>query len=163
MNIVKFIKSEKVQSLIQFVKFCIVGVSNTAISYGIDILCYYIIFANSNFSFIINVLTAFGVTATSKAVKTVIASILAFIISVTNSYFWNNRFVFKSGSKTFKDHCKIYCKTFLCYGITGLIISPIIKVILTNLGIAYALSSFASLIITIPLNFLLNKFWAFKR
>ncbi len=162
MNIKSFLEGSKGKALVQFIKFCLVGVSNTAISYVIDIVCYYILFANSNFSGIINILTAFGITATSKAVKTIIASILAFIISVTNSYFWNNRFVFKSGNKTFGDHIKAYFKTVLCYGLTGLIISPVVKVLLTNMGIIYAISSFASLIITIPINFLMNKFWAFR-
>ena len=162
MNVKDFLEGSKGKALIQFIKFCLVGVSNTAISYVIDIICYYVLFANSNFTGMINILTAFGITATSKAVKTIIASILAFIISVTNSYFWNNRFVFKSGNKTFGAHIKAYFKTVLCYGVTGLIISPIVKVLLTNMGIIYAISSFASLIITIPINFLLNKFWAFK-
>ncbi len=162
MNIKSFFENPKGKALIQFIKFCLVGVSNTAISYVIDIVCYYVLFANSNFPGIINILTAFGVTATPKAVKTVIASILAFIISVTNSYFWNNRFVFKSGNKTLGAHLKAYFKTVLCYGVTGLVISPVVKVLLTNMGIIYAISSFASLIITIPVNFLLNKFWAFK-
>ncbi|MBR6903083.1 MAG: GtrA family protein, partial [Clostridia bacterium] len=54
-----------------------------------------------------------------------------------------------------------YLKTILCYGITGLVLSPIIKILLKNAGIAYYIAAFSSLIITVPLNFILNKFWAF--
>lgn len=163
MKIKKFLSNPKLVALIQFVKFCIVGVSNTLISYGIDMLCFYVLFAFSDFRGAVNLLSKIGITASADTVKTVIASILAFVISVTNSYFWNNRFVFKSGNSTFKAHLKSYFKTFLCYGVTGLIISPVIKVLLVNAGISYAIASFGSLVITIPINFILNKFWAFKR
>ena len=163
MKIKELLKNEKFAAFIQFIKFCIVGVSNTLISYGIDMLCFYVLFAFSDFHGWVSLLGKIGITASADLVKTVIASILAFVISVTNSYFWNNRFVFKSGNSGVKAHLKSYIKTFLCYGVTGLVISPIIKVLLVNAGIPYAIASFGSLIITIPINFILNKFWAFKK
>ncbi|MBQ6714086.1 MAG: GtrA family protein [Clostridia bacterium] len=163
MKLKELLKTEKFAAFIQFVKFCIVGVSNTLISYGIDMLCFYVLFGFLDFQGAVNLLSKIGLTASADTVKTVIASILAFVISVTNSYFWNNRFVFKAGNSTFKDHLKSYFKTFLCYGVTGLIISPVIKVLLVNASIPYAIASFGSLIVTIPINFILNKFWAFKK
>ena len=62
----------------------------------------------------------------------------------------------------FKEHLKAYLKTVVCYGITGLVLSPIIKVLLSNVGVPYYIASLGSLVITIPLNFVLNKFWAFN-
>ncbi len=162
MKIKELLKNEKFAAFIQFVKFCIVGVSNTLISYGIDMLCFYVLFAFSDFRGWVLILGKIGVTASAQTVKVILASILAFVISVTNSYFWNNRFVFKSGNHGLKAHIKSYIKTFLCYGITGLIISPVIKTWLVGLGISYAIASFGSLVVTIPMNFILNKFWAFK-
>ena len=47
MNKIKAIlQSEKLAPLIQFIKFGLVGVSNTAISYGVEMLCYYVLFKN---------------------------------------------------------------------------------------------------------------------
>lgn len=135
-------------ALIQFIKFGLVGVSNTAISYGIDMLCYYVLLVHVNMP---------------QNAKVVVTSILAFAISVTNSYIWNNRFVFRSeNKKTVREHVKSYCRTVVCYGVTGLILSPILKMLLVNWQFQYWLASLASLIVTIPLNFVLNKFWAFR-
>ena len=151
-------------SLVQFIKFGIVGLSNTAISYGIDMLCYYVLFAGVKFSFILRILKTMGIAGDSDAVRVVITTLIAFVISVTNSYFWNNRFVFGDGEKKkFSAHIKPYAKTFACYGITGLVMAPILKVVFTNYGMPYWLAGFVVLIITIPLNFLLNKFWAFGK
>lgn len=158
----QLLKNEKIAPLVQFVKFGIVGVSNTAISYGIDLLCFYVLFAKAEFVSLISLLSSMGITTQAETLKTVFASILAFVISVTNSYYWNNRYVFSSGEKTFSEHLKSYFKTVICYGVTGLVLSPAIKVVLKNMGIPYYIASLGSLVVTIPLNFLLNKFWAFK-
>lgn len=44
----KKLEEGKTAPLLQFVKFGLVGVSNTAISYGIEMLCYYVLFAKIN-------------------------------------------------------------------------------------------------------------------
>lgn len=158
----KMLENPKAAALLQFVKFGLVGVSNTLISYGTEMLCYYLLFVNAKFSGLVSLLGRIGINSSSDTVKIVITTAIAFVISVTNSYYWNNRFVFRTGEKGFCDHVKTYIKTLLCYGITGLVLSPIIKVILRNMGIPYYIASLASLIITIPLNFIMNKFWAFS-
>lgn len=140
-------RGERWAELLQFIKFCLVGLSNTLISYAIDLFCYYVLFS----------------AMSAEVLKTVLASVLAFVISVTNSYFWNSRFVFKSGTQTAKAHLKAYLKTVLCYSFTGLLLAPALKVWLCDLGLIYALAGLSSLVVTVPLNFLLNKFWAFKK
>lgn len=163
MNKIKaLLQNEKLSSLIQFIKFGLVGVSNTAISYGIEMLCYYVLFKNTKFIGILNLLALFGISTDGNNVKIVITTIIAFVVSVSNSYFWNNRYVFGSGKKSFSEHFKTYFKTFACYGITGLILSPIIKILLTKISVPFFIASLGALVITIPLNFVMNKFWAFK-
>jgi len=163
MNKIKaLLQNEKLSSLIQFIKFGLVGVSNTAISYGIEMLCYYVLFKNTKFIGILNLLALLGISTDGNNVKIVITTIIAFVVSVSNSYFWNNRYVFGSGKKSFSEHFKTYFKTFACYGITGLILSPIIKILLTKISVPFFVASLGALVITIPLNFVMNKFWAFK-
>lgn len=163
MNKIKaLLQNEKLSSLIQFIKFGLVGVSNTAISYGIEMLCYYFLFKNTKFIGILNLLALLGISTDGNNVKIVITTIIAFVVSVSNSYFWNNRYVFGSGKKSFSEHFKTYFKTFACYGITGLILSPIIKILLTKISVPFFIASLGALVITIPLNFVMNKFWAFK-
>lgn len=163
MNKIKaLLQNEKLSSLIQFIKFGLVGLSNTAISYGIEMLCYYVLFKNTKFIGILNLLALLGISTDGNNVKIVITTIIAFVVSVSNSYFWNNRYVFGSGKKSFSEHFKTYFKTFACYGITGLILSPIIKILLTKISVPFFIASLGALVITIPLNFVMNKFWAFK-
>lgn len=142
------IGDSKYAPILQFIKFGIVGVSNTLISYGIEMVCYYFLFANVPWL---------------DNIKIIITSILAFTISVTNSYYWNNKYVFATGSpKKLKDHLKTFVKTVLCYGSTGLLLAPAIKIYLNHMGLPYWIASLLSFIVTIPLNFILNKLWAFQ-
>ena len=117
---------------------------------------------NSKFIWILDVLSRIGLSTDANNVRIVITTVIAFVISVTNSYFWNNRYVFSSGKKSFAQHIKTYFKTFACYGITGLVISPIIKILLDRISVPYFIASLGALVITIPLNFIMNKFWAFR-
>ncbi len=119
----------------QFLKFGIVGVSNTLISLGVYYLLYFI------------------------GVNYLIANTMGFIISVLNSYYWNNRYVFK---KTQKGHLKPLMKTFMSYGLTFLLSTGLLFLMVNYLGISKVVAPIIAIIITIPINFLMNKLWAFK-
>jgi putative flippase GtrA len=125
--------------LIQFIKFGIVGFSNTAISY-----------------IIYSVLVYFGL-------HYIIASVAAFIVSVLNSFFWNDRYVFKRRSGEKRGFWGTLLKTYVSYAFTGLVLHNIllsffIEILRVNKFIAPLLG----LAVTIPLNFVLNRKWAFK-
>ena len=135
------------KNLLQFIKFGIVGASNTAISYGIEMLCYYVLLVHVGWV---------------EGVKIVVVSVLAFVTSVTNSYYWNNRYVFRSSqSKTRGEHLVAYLKTMLCYGITGLALAPWLKMWLGSMGFPFWLGSLLIYAVIIPISFVINKFWAF--
>jgi putative flippase GtrA len=162
MSIRESLRDPKLRGLVQFIKFGLVGVSNTAISYGVEMLCYYVLFGQTDFTGIAGLLCSLGLGATDETVRIVLTSVLAFVISVTNSYYWNSRYVFKAGERrSVGQHVRAYLRTMLCYGITGLVLSPVLKVWLNGLGVPYWAASLGSLVVTIPLNFVLNKFWAF--
>lgn len=120
----------------QFIKFGIVGISNTAIS----LVIYYI------FVFIDKDLYIAGNTA-------------GFIVSVLNAYYWNNKYVF---CKTEKDNTKPLIKTFVAYGSTFLLGTAFLFLMVNYVGISEILTPLINLLVTVPLNFLLNKFWAFR-
>ena len=133
--------------LLQFVKFGLVGVSNTLINYAVDMLCYYVLLRP---------------LPLSEQARIICSSAIAFIISTTNAFILNSRFVFKAeGPQSKSSLFKTYLRTVACYALTGLLLAPAIKVWLTNAGIPFWATSLLSLIVTIPLNFLMNKFWAF--
>ena len=127
---------EQWQSFFQFVKFCLVGVSNTAISLGV-----YYIFLMIDPDFYI------------------IGNAAGFVISVLNSYFWNSKFVFDKKD----EKGKTIVKTFVAYG-TNLLLGTILLYLFVDiLNISEYLAPLLNLIITVPLNYVLNKKWVMKK
>lgn len=130
---------EQWKAFLQFVQFGIVGLSNTLISYVTYL-----------------VLCAFGMYY-------ILASVISFVVSVTNSFYWNSKYVFESDTSTFELIVKSYVKTFLSYAGTGLVLGNILLYVYVEwIHIPSWIAPAINLIITIPLNFILNKLWAFK-
>lgn len=125
--------------LIQFIKFGIVGISNTLISYVV-----YVVLVGVHINYLL-------------------ASIAGFIVSVLNSYYWNNKYVFKKQEDEQRTWWKTLIKTFVSYAGTGLILSNILLVIWVEwIKVPQIVAPLINLLITVPLNFIINKFWAFK-
>lgn len=157
-------QNPRTASLMQFVKFGIVGMSNTAISYAIEILCYYVLFVQTEFSVFRRLCSILGIEFSVETARILFTSILAFVVSVTNSYYWNNKHVFGSKEKkSIMQHISTYLKTAACYALTGLFLAPWAKTWLGEQGIPYWFSTLLVLIVTIPLNFVMNKLWAFRK
>lgn len=125
--------------LTQFVKFGMVGAVNTVLSLVIQW-----IFLALGFYY-------------------QIGNAVAFVITVFISYLLNGYFVFgkESGEKIFS--WKALCKVYLSYSVTGLFLTFILLYIWNDLvGINPNISPVINLLFTIPINFLLNKFWAYR-
>lgn len=122
-------------NIYQFIKFGLVGCSNTVISLAIY---YVLVYFKINY---------------------IIANIVGFIVSVLNAYYWNSKYVFKSNNNNKKS--KII-KTYCSYGLTFLLSNGLLYFQVDILGISKIIAPIVSLLVTIPTNFLLNKFWTFK-
>lgn len=153
-------------NFMQFIKFSLVGVSNTLISEGLYVI---IVFFGGHY---------------------LLASLVGFVLSVLNAYYWNNKYVFKeqpaqSGEK--RIWWKTLLKTYAAYS-GGYLLNVVLLVLwidilrigrlfedlaalCISLGIdrldAQTLGEIVAaginLIITIPLNYVINKYWTFKR
>lgn len=132
-------KEDLKRALWQFIKFGLVGLSNTAVSFAI----YYI------FLFINPALYLWG-------------NVVGWVVSVFNSFFWNNKYVFQQKEQSWGLWFKRLGRNYLCYGASFLLGTALLYVQVQHLGISEALAPVLNLIVTIPLNFLLNKFWAFR-
>lgn len=147
----------------QFVKFGLVGVLNTLISEGVYVI---IVFLGGHY---------------------LVASITGFALSVLNAYYWNSRYVFKeeeNGAK--RVWWRTLLKTYVAYLggqllNMGLLILWVDIVKISNwfgwlaerfwlLGIrqldAETIGEIAAaginLVVTVPINYFLNKYWAFR-
>ena len=133
------------EALIQFVKFGMVGATNTLISYGINVL----------------VLTL--LKPLQLPWDYVAGNIIAFILSVLWSFYWNNKYVFTTKEGEKRNLWRALLKTYLSYAFTGIFLTNILSYIWVDvLGISKYVAPLINLIISIPINFLINKLWAFK-
>lgn len=125
----------------QFVKFGIVGLSNTLISIGVYQLCVHVLGWNY-----------------------LAANACGLAISVVNAYYWNNRVVFGQGEqKTMGQHVLGYLKSLTAYGGTFLLDSALLIFWVEVVHTGETLAPFLNLCVTIPLNFLVNKYWTFRK
>lgn len=127
------------EKLQQFVKFGIVGLSNTLISYVVYVVLVFC------------------------GVYYLVASLIGFVVSVLNAYYWNNKYVFQTSADESRVWWKTLLKTFISYAGTGLIVSNILLVLWVEvLHFPEMIGPLINLAVTIPLNFVLNKYWAYK-
>ena len=125
--------------IFQFFKFGLVGLSNTIISY---VSYAVLVFIGTNY---------------------LISNIFAFIISVLNSYHWNKKYVFKTNIDAKNSEIKTLLKVFVSYSFTGLVLNSLLLLIwVDQFKISEYIAPVINLVITIPINFLLNKIWAFR-
>lgn len=143
----KPLTESRMEGVMQFVRFGIVGVSNTIISYVIYVVC----------------LLFFQKMGILKNIDYIIAQVTQFVLSVLWSFYWNNRMVFtlKEGEK--RSVWKALIKTYISYSFTGLFINSALLIVWVKvMHISEFIAPVINLLISVPLNFIINKFWAFK-
>ena len=89
-----------------------------------------------------------------------LAYTLGFLISVCNAFFWNNKYVFvnKKESSIFRA----FVKVFASYGFSFLLSIFLMSLLVEVWNISSLVAPILKMLVTIPLNFALNKIWAFK-
>lgn len=132
-------KTDLYKLLWQFFKFGLVGVSNTAVSLGVY---YLVLWMNPELY--------------------MLGSVLGTILSIFNAFIWNDLFVFTGNPKDFKSVMKRLGKTYISYGGTSALSTALLWVEVELLFVSELYAPIINLVITIPLNYLINKFWTFK-
>ncbi len=158
----KLLKSKG--NILQFIKFGLVGVSNTLVSQAVYMIC-----------------TFFGFHYLA-------ASIISFIISVLNAYFWQIKFVFQEDKDAEKRvWWQVLLKTYAAYAFTGLLLNNFLLILwidvfcistiiqpltdfvnrfglsYTNERLAVDIAPLLNMVVNIPINFAINKFWAYRQ
>ena len=127
------------KGIIQFIKFGTVGAINTVLSYAITNGAYYLLHLHEQ-----------------------ISNIIAFVITVFISFMLNGRFVFTE-NKEERNFWKSLLKVYASYSITGVFLTAILLYIEEEIiGIPHYIATLMNLVVTVPINFILNKFWAYK-
>lgn len=123
----------------QFIKYGLVGFSNTCIAYIVYALCVYM------------------------GVHYLLANAAGFTVSVINAFYWNNKFVFTKTSEEYRDPWKSLAKTFMTYGFSELVLTSFLLFLFIDVAhISEYLAQLLRLLITVPFTFLVNKTWSFR-
>ena len=134
------------KTVIQFLKFGVVGATNTAVSY------------------LFNILVIFLLSKTGVSWDYIAGNVAGFIAGTLWSFVWNDRFVFNEKREPGENKSRILIKTFIVYGFTIILVSNVLSYVWINVfGISKYIAPILNLCISVPLNFILNKYWAFKR
>lgn len=123
----------------QLIKFSLVGVSNTAVYLAIY---YLFVWLNPNWY--------------------MAGSIIGTIISIANAFVWNERYVFTGNDKNCVNRLRRLFKTYISYGGTSILSNVLLWLEVAVLQIGRNVAPIVNLLVTIPLNFVINKFWTFK-
>jgi putative flippase GtrA len=136
------------KNLIQFIKFGIVGLSNTLIGYIIYLAT----------------LKLLRIAGCFPNTDIYISQFTMFMLSVLWSFYWNNKAVFKIEEGENRNIFKALLKTYATYAFTSLFLSEILlHVWVRCIGISEYIAPIFNLVVTVPLNFVIQKFWAFRK
>ena len=126
-------------SIYQFLRFCIVGLSNTLIGYVVYSLCVFL------------------------GMHYLLANLVGFLVSVVNAFYWSNKYVFAKGNGEYRNLYWSFIKTILAYASTGIVLNSILLwLLIDQWHISEYLAPLLILMVTVPTNFIMNKYWSFK-
>ena len=123
------------------------GVSNTLISYLLYVVVL-LLLKKANILQDINYL---------------VAQFVAFVLSVLWSFYWNNRMVFVLEENQTRNVWKVLIKTYISYSFTGIFLNSALLVLWVQFfHISEFIAPIINLLVSVPLNFIINKYWAFR-
>jgi len=121
---------------IQFFKFGIIGAINTVAFF---VIYYGLLFLGIHY---------------------ILAYAIGFMATVLSAFYFNRKFVFKPDED--KSKVKQLVKVFTVYLSTLTLGTGLIFLQVDIIGISELIAPILNLFFTIPINFILNKFWAFR-
>lgn len=126
------------QEFLRIIKFFVVGVSNTIVSYITYAVCIY-----------------FGM-------HYLLANAIGFLSGTTNAFFWNRKFVFTQAGTTVHPLI-VYFKTLTAYAVMGIGVNSILSYLLIDVfSISKYLAPIGIALITVPGNYVMNRLWAMR-
>ena len=141
------LNENQMEGFLQFVKFGMIGLSNTAVSYALYLVTLLVLQHQGWF----------------PKTDYLIGNAVGFAVSVLWSFYWNRKFVFHAEEGKEIPWVQALLKTYISYAFTGLFLNSILSALWVELfGMPKVYAPILNLLISVPLNFLMNKFWAFR-
>ena len=126
----------KPHNWLQLIKFCAVGGSGYVVNLTVFTLCTHVL-----------------------DVGYLLAAALAFVVAVTNNFWWNRHWTFKARS----GHAGFQATRFFTVSVAAFLFATALLALLVDVaGVAKVAAQAMSIIAATPLNFLGNKMWSFS-
>ena len=126
----------KPHNWLQLIKFCAVGGSG----------------------YVVN-LTVFALSTYVLDLGYLLAATLAFVIAVTNNFWWNRHWTFRAGS----GRAGFQASRFFTVSIAAFLFATAVLALLVDVvGVPKVVAQATSIIAATPLNFIGNKMWSFS-
>lgn len=157
------------RGLRQFVKFCIVGASSTAISGGIYTWLIYGVHLDRIVDGWLAGAPQMRQIAGELRLYVQLAALIAFLFAVTNGFIWNSKWTFRQRDAALR---RVQYLKFVMVNVVGLVLNQIIVFIVTGAltagrpqhekGLAPLIAFAVATGIVVFWNFLANKYWTFR-
>ena len=138
MQLLNFTKVRRFRLIQQFLKFCLVGFSNVAVSLAV----YY----------------AF-IWFRDDVFMAMLGWAIGWIAGVTNSFVWNKKFVFKQSKEIW---WRALLKMYMGSGVVFLLSLMFTYIQIEWIGVSAVIVPLINVILSIPINFIIIKYWSFK-
>jgi putative flippase GtrA len=121
---------------VQLVKFCAVGGSGYVVNLSVFALCFELL-----------------------GLHHLIAATAAFVVAVTNNFWWNRHWTFKAR----RGHAGFQAARFFTVSITAfLVAASVLELLVSVVGMPKLAAQAISIATATPLNFIGNKMWSFS-
>jgi putative flippase GtrA len=121
---------------VQLVKFCAVGASGYVVNLSVFALCVEVI-----------------------GLHHLIGATVAFVVAVTNNFWWNRHWTFKAG----RGHAGFQAARFLTVSVAAFLFAATVLQLLVDVANLPEVPSQAiAIVAATPLNFIGNKMWSFR-
>jgi putative flippase GtrA len=120
----------------QLIKFCAVGGSGYVVNLGV-----------------------FTVAAVVLDLHHVLAAVLAFVVAITNNFWWNRHWTFAARD----GHAGFQAARYFAINIVSFLFQVSILAVLVGYGVPEVVAQASSIAVAVPFNFIANKMWSFGR
>jgi dolichol-phosphate mannosyltransferase len=108
--------------------------------------------------YIVN-LAVFTLAVEVLGVHHIVAATLAFVVAVTNNFWWNRHWTFAAGA----GHAGFQAARFFTVSVIAFLIQvSILEILVSVAGLPVVASQAISLVLATPVNFIGNKLWSFR-
>ena len=121
---------------LQLIKFCGVGASGYVVNLCVFTVCVEVL-----------------------DVHHLVAATAAFVVAVTNNFWWNRRWTFKARG----GHAGFQAARFFTVSVAAfLFAAAVLELLVSVVGVAEVPAQAISIVVATPLNFIGNKMWSFR-